>query len=583
MLVTFLLWFIIYIVANIYGCAIFYQLKIHTDFYSTYLAKLSAQWLGLLTIASLALFLSIFFPAQSGVSQVLIFSSAILFLLNGGVRKIVGLTLFPSNHSLRTWMFISAILAIAALYVSQPIFLGDSGLYHLGLIRWLSEYGVVPGIAFIHERLGFSSSWFALIAMLNVGPLFGKVGSVFGGYVIVLYLALWLNAAVVFKHKQSRLQEQLIVGISLLAFPWVWFWGAAISPSPDFAVIPIVIICLAITFTNSLPSQNKRWLIYITALFALSVKLSLIPLLVGVSVVCFLLFSWRERLIAIGVGCVGLMPLLLSNTVTSGYPLFPSNVFALHLPWSLPLHLVDETRVAVFNYAFLGPGYPAPTSMLGWLSQWMFSTRHEWVTVVLIAFNAPAYIYVRRINFPERKILDLLAVFVFCTLLFAALTAPTFRFMVHWLIILPGFALGVVLMQYNRIGKTIVLSMPYVVTVALMVSIMISPGHRQKQLYEHLRDSQGADTAFPQLHFLMPPDAPTIQTIYAEHARIIGVTDAVMQKKQASNFSYMEPEGAMCWHSPLPCGFPRQPIQLRDASIGLRAGFIPQNKSALAE
>ena len=575
MLVTLLLWSIIYIVANIYGCAIFYLLKIHADFYSTYLAKLSAQWLGLLAAASLALFLSIFFPAQSGISQVLIFSGAILFLLNTGVRKIVNLTIFPCNQSLRRWLFISAILAIAALYVSQPIFLGDSGLYHLGLIRWLSEYGVVPGVALVHERLGFSSSWFALTSMLNVGPLFGNFSSVFGGYVLVLYLLFLINAASVIKSEKARLQEQLVVGISLLAFPWIWFWGAAISPSPDFAVIPIVITCLAIAFTYSLPMQNKLWLIYTTALFALSVKLSLIPLLAGVSVACFLLFSWRDRLFAIGVSCIGLIPLLLSNTITSGYPLFPSNVFALHLPWSLPVNLVNETRVAVFNYAFLGPGYPPPTSVLSWLSQWMFSSRHEWVTVVLIALNAPAYIYVRRINFQERKTLDLLAAFAFSAMLFTALTAPTFRFMVHWLIILPGFALGDVLMKDNLIGRTVVLSLPYVVTLALMLSILISPSHRQKLLYDHLSKAQEAHTAIPQLHFLMPPDAPTIQTIYAEHARIIGVTDAVMQIKQATNFSYIEPEGAMCWHTPLPCGFPRQPIQLRDATIGLSAGFIP--------
>ena len=145
MLVTLLLWSIIYIVANTYGCAIFYLLNIHADFYSTYLAKLSAQWLGLLAAASLALFLSIFFPAQSGISQVLIFSGAVIFLLNSGVRKIVRITIFPRTHGLRPWMFISAILSMAAIYVSQPIFLGDSGLYHLGLIRWLSEYVLFLG------------------------------------------------------------------------------------------------------------------------------------------------------------------------------------------------------------------------------------------------------------------------------------------------------------------------------------------------------------------------------------------------------------------------------------------------------
>ena len=38
----------------------------------------------------------------------------------------------------------------------------DSGLYHAQAIRWIEEYGVVPGLANLHCRLAYNSSAFIL-------------------------------------------------------------------------------------------------------------------------------------------------------------------------------------------------------------------------------------------------------------------------------------------------------------------------------------------------------------------------------------------------------------------------------------
>ena len=58
----------------------------------------------------------------------------------------------------------------AAALASDPVTLYDSLVYHVGIIRWLREHGVVPGIALIHIRLGHMSTWFTLAAAFDAGP-----------------------------------------------------------------------------------------------------------------------------------------------------------------------------------------------------------------------------------------------------------------------------------------------------------------------------------------------------------------------------------------------------------------------------
>ena len=41
----------------------------------------------------------------------------------------------------------------------------DTGLYHTQSIRWIEEYGVVPGLANLHSRFGYNSAAFALCAL----------------------------------------------------------------------------------------------------------------------------------------------------------------------------------------------------------------------------------------------------------------------------------------------------------------------------------------------------------------------------------------------------------------------------------
>src|SRR4051812_34732314 len=53
------------------------------------------------------------------------------------------------------------VLCLVAILNAGPTMMDDTESYHIQMIKWIQEYGSVPGIANLHERYGFNSSWFA--------------------------------------------------------------------------------------------------------------------------------------------------------------------------------------------------------------------------------------------------------------------------------------------------------------------------------------------------------------------------------------------------------------------------------------
>lgn len=67
------------------------------------------------------------------------------------------------------------VLVCAATYASAGVVrMGDTGLYHAHCVKWLVEYGLVPGLANLHYRLGYNSAWFAFAALFDGAGLNDK-------------------------------------------------------------------------------------------------------------------------------------------------------------------------------------------------------------------------------------------------------------------------------------------------------------------------------------------------------------------------------------------------------------------------
>ena len=76
-----------------------------------------------------------------------------------------------------------------------PTIMDDTDSYHIQMIKWARDYGSVPGIANLHLRYGFNSSWFISVALLS--PAIKGVNS----YLVFKWHAFCLDNATIFLKK----------------------------------------------------------------------------------------------------------------------------------------------------------------------------------------------------------------------------------------------------------------------------------------------------------------------------------------------------------------------------------------------
>lgn len=129
-----------------------------------------AIWIGFFTSAVLSLLISFFSPPDANIARILIYMSALPGIL----------PTFHDWHALvsglrrNTLIFCAGcfcLILLAQNFATCFATMGyDTDLYHQQTVRWLKEYGLVPGLGNLHGRLGHVSGWLALAAIVDWGP-----------------------------------------------------------------------------------------------------------------------------------------------------------------------------------------------------------------------------------------------------------------------------------------------------------------------------------------------------------------------------------------------------------------------------
>ena len=111
---------------------------------------------GLVLLIFISLFLNFFFP-------LIIFKEIIL--LFGFLIFIYGFSKKVFNLNFLLYFFIIFLVTFVAFYNGMNI---DSPMYHLQVIKWLTNHKIGLGLTNLEIRLGFNSSWHSLVALLDL-------------------------------------------------------------------------------------------------------------------------------------------------------------------------------------------------------------------------------------------------------------------------------------------------------------------------------------------------------------------------------------------------------------------------------
>lgn len=304
-------------------------------------------WLGTVLLADGLLAVSLFQPlslATGGLlAAVLVGAALVVKRVRSEIRTAVQ-ALYLKMSPIWSLGFI-ALLATVAYVATSGVNLYDAHLYHFQVIQWLSQVGVVPGLALIHNRFSFTSSWFAIAAPFNTGILETRVSALTGGFALLL---ITLQVFISFTHlleSPKRSQDWFVVAAAFIYLPFLMHSTLVVSPSPDLpAIALIVLVAWTMLVTGGSPGEpgliilSPRLIPVLLAAGAMAIKLSAAVLLP----IAVLFYALEQRRLRLGslitaslVGIILILPVLSFGLIASGCPLYPSPTLCQDLPWSV--------------------------------------------------------------------------------------------------------------------------------------------------------------------------------------------------------------------------------------------------------
>ncbi len=353
MLITLLIWLYMLALCWVYG-----------QFFLNLICKLTGTaekpeggWLavvaGLVLLTTISSYTSLFSPIGLWINLILL-AGALILLLTHQVR-------LPRSDRRTTFRDLSlAVLALAVLIVLEnathrpdnP----DTVIYHAQAIRWIETYPAVPGLGNLHGRLAFNSAWFLSNALFSFAFLGGQSFHLTGSLLFLVFLLYCWPGFQTVLHGEFSLSALLKTALIPLSFTLL---GAEISsPGTDLPASLLIWLVMILWVEDSeKPRPSLPFLMVIFSVFAVTVKLSALPILLLVLIL--FIRAWvrgeRKNLTLLATSSAGIMlPFLMRNVILSGYLIYPYPAIDIFtFDWKVPAARALQERQAILAWGRL--------------------------------------------------------------------------------------------------------------------------------------------------------------------------------------------------------------------------------------
>jgi len=453
-------------------------------------------WWGLSLVSIAVVAVGLVVPLGSG-------AAAAALLLGGLVLAAVGVVIRRPRRpqwdrpGAAVWAFLAAMafsVAYLAVKALGPVTNYDTGLYHLGAVKYAHDFAAIPGLATLYFPFGYANAQFPLAAVLGNGPWDGLGYRLLNGVIVVL--ALTELASRLLNGRWSWGTFVLVVGLSASLVPLVAMADAVVaSPTADTSVLVITIMSAAY-LADAL--EHRRMSVDLSVALILSALLVMLrPTMaffaLGTAVVA-LLVVWRRRggsattmafwILTSSAVAVMAVSTVLRDRILSGWLLYPLSLVQFDVPWLAadPTSWRDATLAAARDPA--APDQYVVAHSWGWVDEWLARLPSQWefwfVVAAAVAVLATGAYARHACGFP-RSPKRLLAVMAPSGLALAAwflVSPPSFRFVWGPLFCLFFVPLGAALGEMSRSRVTLRgrRAVPQLAAVGAAVSILIVTG-----------------------------------------------------------------------------------------------------------
>jgi hypothetical protein len=352
--------------------------------------------LGAVAVTTLTSFLSLLMPLSAPAAGLILLGAILITIFTQPWKN----SRLSTYHPLVIILLFIVTIVVLENSTHRPINY-DTALYHAQAIHWIESYHAVPGLANIHDRLAFNSSWLVLTASLSFAFLGLRSFHLTNGLITLLALFYLGEGFQSLIHRQISLSS---ITKAILFFLPLYYYASDLS-SPDTDV-PVILLTWVITVfvlekveIQSLDFDLHTVIVFVFSVFAVTAKLSAIPLVIFAILAWIQLIrsgNWRNSIFLAAVAIIILLPWLLRNLVLSGYLIFPvPQIDLFSFDWKLPHSAAVESNLVTlwFNrfpqgdwQQYMGMGMPLPQ----WLPLWFHQLPDRGQKIlVLIACASP--------------------------------------------------------------------------------------------------------------------------------------------------------------------------------------------------
>jgi len=255
------------------------------------------------------------------------------------------------------------------LLSAGPTIMDDTDSYHVQIIKWIQQYGTVPGLANLHERFGFNSAWLTLLSIFIPSGTTANYYSLMNGL-----LSIWLAAyllGTLWKSVEQKLRGNGginpagIVLVLLFAFIcWPLIRGNATNANYDFITTCVTLVLFLELWKNRVNTAISDGLLialFLWPVLLFTVRITNYPMLLF-SLFAFVHCLQHKKFLFAGLltslCVVTIASFLARNVILSGYLFYPVYQFDIfNVDWKADAENAREiaTFIKYFNRAPYSP------------------------------------------------------------------------------------------------------------------------------------------------------------------------------------------------------------------------------------
>ena len=368
-----------------------------------------SMWWGLLIMTISVLVANLLTPLRSTAAAVSLLV-VIAVIVIAGLFAASRLSVSTQTASLRATSLATRILivvlALGMIYMAiaalGPVTNYDTGLYHLGAVKYSGDFATIPGIANLMNPIGYNNSIFPLAAALGNGPWDGV------GYRLIngLFMAMMATdlGMRLLQRRKSVGTYILLVGVLASWIPLIAlsdYW--VISPTSDSAVMILTLVAVAY-MADAIQRRDGGRRDALVAIIVSVIIVSMRPTMVfflGAVVVVLVVRAVRARQreshMRIGAWAWGalLSVALLGVQAARDYRLsgwleYPLSIYHFDVPW-LAADPVD-LRTATLGAARDPENLWEAAKGWGWIPTWCANVLTQWETYFILCLILVALI-----------------------------------------------------------------------------------------------------------------------------------------------------------------------------------------------